>query len=95
MSAPSLLILNELKQDLFKYSNMTKSQLWSECIDIKLKVTLNNYKADLEMTQNYLETRESSRIMKALVTIQKQNYKNVIEDAIEKNKAKKGENKYD
>ena len=43
------------------------------------------------MTENYLETRESSRIMKALVTIQKQNYKNVIEDAIEKNKAKKGE----
>lgn len=91
MSAPSLLILKELKEDLFKYSNMTKNQLWSECIDTKLKVTLNNYKADLEMSENYLETRESSRIMKALVTIQKQNYKNVIEDAIEKNKAKKGE----
>ena len=71
--------IKHIKYDLNKYSNMSQADLLSYCINDKLQGTLKTYNEEIRMNSEYLLTRSSFRVLKALTKLQKKADKNVLE----------------
>ena len=71
--------IKSIKRDLNKYSDKTKDELLSLCIDNKLQATLEKYNKEIELNSDYLLTRSSFRVLKALTKLQKRADKGVLE----------------
>ena len=70
--------INHIKSELKKYDDMTPSELLSYCIDDKLQTTLKRYSDEIRWNTDYLLTRSSFKILKALTKIQKNADKEVL-----------------
>lgn len=71
--------IKHIKYDLNKYANMSQAELLSYCINDKLQGTLKTYNDEIRMNSDYLLTRSSFRVLKALIKLQKKADKNVLE----------------
>ena len=72
----------EVADDLNRYKGVTRSHLFTKCVDEKLKNTLQIYINDLDLTSDDLMRKASVRVMKALTKIQKNDDKNAIKEQI-------------
>ena len=77
--------------DLNKYKDLSQSDLLTNCINNKLQTTLETYSEEIKLNSDYLLTRSSFKVLKALTKLQKRADKDVLEEIakIEKN-IKKG-----
>lgn len=71
--------IKQIKRDLSKYQDKSREELLSMCIDNKLEATLEKYNKEIELNSDYLLTRSSFRVLKALTKLQKRADKNVLE----------------
>ena len=71
--------IKSIKKELNKYSDKTKDELLSLCIDNKLQAALEKYNKEIELNSDYLLTRSSVRVLKALTKLQKRADKEVLE----------------
>ncbi len=70
--------ISHIQRELKKYENLTPSELLSFCIDSKLQATLKRYSDEVRWNTDYLLTRSSFKILKALTKIQKNADKEVL-----------------
>lgn len=63
--------IKQVEQEINQYNNLTRQELYQQCIDAKLKVTLDNYLHIIEVNEDYLLTRNSVKVMKAITKQQK------------------------
>lgn len=75
--------IKHIKKDLAKYSDMSKDDLLSMCITGKLQATLEKYNREIELNSEYILTRSSFRVLKALTKLQKRADKGVLEALVE------------
>lgn len=73
--------LKHIKQDLNKYADKTPAELLSMCIDDKLQGTLEKYNEEIKLNSEYILTRSSFRVLKALSKLQKKADKEALEAA--------------
>lgn len=71
--------IKHIKKDLNKYADKSREELLSLCIDGKLDATLEKYNREIELNSDYLLTRSSFRVLKALTKLQKRADKGVLE----------------
>ena len=71
--------IKHIKKDLSKYADKSREELLSLCIDSKLDATLEKYNREIELNSDYLLTRSSFRVLKALTKLQKRADKGVLE----------------
>ena len=71
--------IKNIKKELSKYQDKSQEELLSMCIDNKLEATLEKYNREIELNSDYLLTRSSFRVLKALTKLQKRADKNVLE----------------
>lgn len=71
--------IKHIKRELSKYQDKSQEELLSMCIDNKLEATLEKYNREIELNSDYLLTRSSFRVLKALTKLQKRADKNVLE----------------
>lgn len=72
-------------KDIHAYDGYTKAKLFQECIRNKLKATIIRYDEEIEDSTDYLLTRSSAKVLKAITKIQKADDKNRLEaEALEK-----------
>ena len=74
--------LKLIKQDLDKYKDKTPIELFHDCIHQKLYLTLQRYNEEIDFNSDYLLTRSSTKVLKAITKIQKRDDKNVLEEMI-------------
>ena len=86
-------ILDEIEQELNRYKDVSRTELFNQCIDERLKAVLLQYNEEADVTSNYLIRRGSARVLKALTRMQKQDDKDVLES--KKKKKNEEEVKYD
>lgn len=65
--------LKVIKEDLSRYTALTRAELLKNCINNKLAYTLQRYDDEINMNVDYLSTKNSVRVLKALSKIQKRN----------------------
>lgn len=75
--------IKHIKKDLAKYSDKSRDDLLSMCITGKLEATLEKYNREIELNSDYILTRSSFRVLKALTKLQKRADKGVLEALIE------------
>lgn len=68
-----------IKDELDRYKNVSRNELFTKCIDEKLKGTLKKYNEETNLTSTYLIEQSSIRVMKTLTKIQKKNDIEVLE----------------
>ena len=81
--------IKQIKKELSKYYTETdestikerKQELLTSCINSKLDATLDKYNREIDLNSDYLLTRSSFRVLKALTKLQKRADKAVIEAA--------------
>lgn len=61
-----------------KYDGYTRARLLQECIHNKLKATVLKYNEEIEDNADYLLTRSSTKVLKALTKIQKADDKKTL-----------------
>ena len=84
--------LKHIKYDLNKYANMSQGDLLSYCINDKLQGTLKTYSEEIKLNSDYLLTRSSFRVLKALTKLQKKADKEVLQSLSDmEKKLKQGE----
>lgn len=71
--------IKHIKKDLSKYADKTKEELLTLCINNKLEATLEKYNREIELNSEYIQTRSSFRVLKALTKLQKRADKGVLE----------------
>lgn len=71
--------LETIEKDLNACSNMKRQDLFKSCVNEKLKTTLDNYLHIIEVNSDYLLTRNSMKVLKALTKQQKQEDKKALE----------------
>lgn len=86
-------ILDVISQELDRYKDISRVELFNQCIDSRLKAVLLRYNEATEATSNYLIRRGSARVLKTLTRMQKQEDKDVLE--AQKKKKNEEEIKYD
>lgn len=75
--------IKHIKYDLNKYKDMSPNELLTFCINDKLQGTLNRYNEEIKLNSDYLLTRSSFRVLKALTKLQKKADKAVLESLAE------------
>lgn len=75
--------IKHIKYDLSKYKDMSRPELLSFCINDKLQGTLTKYNEEIKLNSDYLLTRSSFRVLKALTKLQKKADKAVLESLSE------------
>lgn len=78
--------LKYIKKELNRYADKNPQELLSDCINEKLQATLERYNKEIELNSDYLLTRSSAKVLKALTKLQKRADKDDLEFA-----AKEGE----
>ena len=78
--------LTDISNELDKYKNISRSSLFTTCINNKLKNTLRQYNLEIELTSKYLIEQNTVRVMKTITKVQKENDLEALEQAIEKSK---------
>ena len=73
--------LIEIENQLNQYSNIKRSDFYQQCINDKLKNTLNNYLHIIEVNSDYLLSRNSIKVLKALTKEQKKEDKKALKKA--------------
>lgn len=83
-----------IQQDLNKYKGYTKTRLFQECIHEKLKYTVQMYNEEIDLNTDFLLSKESARVLKAITKIQKADDKNLLDslDLNEENNEEDEEN---
>lgn len=84
--------INVINEELTKYTSFSKTDLFTYLINIKLQNSLLRYNQQISLNTNFLESRESCRVFKAIQKIQKQKDKEAIEQQL---KSKTELNNYD
>lgn len=75
--------LEKISEELSRYRDQSRQELFQNCISNKLKHTLDMYEADIQETTDFLYKAESARVLKTLVKIQKKSDKQAIIDSLE------------
>lgn len=75
--------LKYIKKEINRYIDKTPAELLSYCIEDKLNTTLKKYNKEMDLNSDYLLSRSSFKVLKAITKIQKKSDKKALEDAIE------------
>lgn len=75
--------IEEIKNDLDKYKKYSKNDMFTESVQEKLKNTLINYDYDMERNSEFLLSRDSAKVLKAITKIQMKDNRKALEEASE------------
>ena len=81
--------LKYIKKELNKYTDKNHEDLLAYCIKDKLDTALLRYNKEMDLNSEYVLTRSSLKVLKAITKLQKKADKQALEDAAE------GENDYE
>ena len=84
-------IIKSINDDLDKYKDLTHEQIFTTCIETKLRNTLLNYNYDIDLNSKFLLTRQAEKVLKAITKIQKEQDKEDLEKIIETSKGEPNE----
>jgi hypothetical protein len=73
----------KITEELNRYKDLTPNQLFTQCINEKLKCTLLKYKVELQQSEEYLIKRKTCDVLKAITKIQKKQDKEDLQKAIQ------------
>lgn len=73
--------IKKIEQDLLKYKDIQREELLKSCITNKLAGTLERYNEEIDLNSDYLLTRSSTRVLKALTKMQKKQDKQILEES--------------
>jgi DNA integrity scanning protein DisA with diadenylate cyclase activity len=72
--------IEKIKNEMNKYSGLTRTEIFDHSINRLLKYTLKKYNNNIENLSEYLLNQEGMRVLKAITKIQKSNDKKVIQE---------------
>ena len=70
--------VEEINNLLDTYANISREDLFEDCIHKKLQTVLKEYCKELDWTSKYLVKQESMRVLKTLTRLQREEDKDVI-----------------
>ncbi len=70
--------IHAITAEISKYKDMSRAELYTKCVDEKLKATLSQYINVLNLTEQELRDKSSIRVLKAATKLQKQTDKEAI-----------------
>lgn len=73
----------KIKEELFKYESVSRADLFSSCIQDKLDTTLRKYNYEISRNADYLRTRSSAKVLKALTKLQKKDDMELLDSMAE------------
>lgn len=73
-------VLKWINKDFNTYKDLSRQDLLKECINKKLAFTLKKYNEEIDWHSDYLISRSSVKVLKALTKIQKKNDVNVLKE---------------
>lgn len=76
-------IIDEIEVELSRYKDLSKVEIFNECINNRLAATLVKYNEKIDSTSEYLLRQSSVRVLKALTKIKKVNDKDIINSYME------------
>ena len=77
-------VIDKIDEEINKYANFSRIELFEYCIQELLKEKLRLYSDEIDNTVQFLESRGSARVLKALAKIQKKEDKEIIEANLKK-----------
>lgn len=83
--------INDINEDLSKYLNMSRDELFTLFVNEKLQGTLRRYEVELEVTSDYLLRKNANIVFKRLTELQKDKDKEALEKAIKDKKEAENE----
>lgn len=72
--------IKKIEEELNKYKNIQREDLLKSCITNKLAGTLERYNEEIDLNSDYLLTRSSTKVLKALTKLQKKQDKEILEE---------------
>ena len=57
--------LNQIAEELNKYSNISRENLFTQCVSDKLKISLKNYQNNIDWNTYILELKNPFAVLKA------------------------------
>lgn len=70
--------IEKISEEINRYINLSRSELFTKCVDAKLKATLSLYMNVLNMTEQELRGKSSIRVIKAATKLQRDADKEAI-----------------
>ena len=74
--------LKKISAELHKYDEYDRQALLKTCINNKLAYTLKRYNEDIDANSEYLLTRSSFKVLKALTKLQKKEDVKAIKETL-------------
>lgn len=70
--------LHQIQNELAEFKDISREELYSQCIDNKLTETVLKYNVDLDLNSKYLLTRASMKVLKGITKVQKAADKQIL-----------------
>lgn len=73
-----------ITEDLNKYKDLSRSKLFTQCINEKLKAAVMKYNYQLDLDNEYLLRKRITDVLKAITKQQKTEDKKILDEIISK-----------
>lgn len=84
-------IIKSINDDLDKYKDLTHEQIFTTCIETKLRNTLLNYNYDIDLNSKFLLTRQAEKVLKAITKIQMKDNREAILNSVKQKENKEND----
>lgn len=75
--------LEKILEELNTFRRKSRAQILSNCVKEKLDLTVQKYNSKVSWNAEYLATRDSSKVLKALTKLQKKDDRDALDSMIE------------
>ena len=70
--------LPEISEEIVSYSNLSRSDIFNECLSNKLSANLSQYFSFLNLNSRHLSIKPNRRVLKAVTKLQKNSDKDYL-----------------